>query len=115
VLDAAAKAVANRDYKGENNPNWRGGTCNERHLIMSSKAYKEWRKAVYERDGYKCVKCGEPGNGKNLQADHIKAFFTHPELRLEISNGRTLCVDCHKQTDTYGWKMFNQLRKMETV
>lgn len=103
------------DYSGDSNPNWRGGTCNERHLAMSRKDYKDWRRSVYDRDGYKCLECGIDGDGKNLQADHIKPYSTHPELRLSVENGRTLCVDCHKKTDTYGWKMFNILRKRELV
>lgn len=35
-------------------------------------------------------------------ADHIKSFKDHPELRTDLQNGRTLCVDCHRKTDTYG-------------
>lgn len=112
---AGIKRAEKHDYVGSSNPNWRGGTCEERHLAMSRKSYKEWRKAVYVRDGYKCVECGQKGTGKNLQADHIKPYSTHPSLRLELANGRTLCIDCHKETDTYGWKMFNTLRKKELV
>ena len=32
----------------------------------------------------------------------IKSFSEHPGLRLDVSNGRTLCSGCHKKTDTYG-------------
>lgn len=86
----------------EFNPNWRGGTSSERARIMATKEYKKWRQDVYERDNYTCVMCFTKGNGKNLNADHIKSFKDYPELRTNLANGRTLCVDCHKKTDTYG-------------
>lgn len=75
--------------------------------IRQSAAYKKWRLAVFKRDNYKCTNCGD-GNYKGrgttveIQADHIKPFALYPELRFDISNGRTLCVACHKATDTYG-------------
>lgn len=59
-----------------------------------------WRKAVFERDNYTCQICKV--RGKQIQADHIKPFKYFPELRWILSNGRTLCVPCHRKTDTYG-------------
>jgi len=44
---------------------------------------------------YGRLKCGQYG-GK-LNAHHIKAFRTNRDLRLEISNGITLCNSCHKK------------------
>ena len=64
--------------------------------------YREWRTQVFSRDDYTCRGCGSRGGV--LQADHIKPWSTHPELRYELTNGRTLCVSCHKQTPTYGIK-----------
>lgn len=88
--------------KGNKNPNWKGGITPIHLAIRSSQEYKEWRKAVYDRDNYTCVWCGTEGNGKNLNADHILPFAIYEDLRLEVSNGRTLCIDCHKKTATYG-------------
>jgi 5-methylcytosine-specific restriction endonuclease McrA len=65
---------------------------------------REWRKAVFERDKYTCQLCGQVGG--RLQADHIKPYKEFPELRLELSNGRTLCVPCHKKTPSYGWSKY---------
>lgn len=58
-----------------------------------STEYKEWRKAVYERDDYTCQACGEKG-GK-LNAHHIKQFAYFPNERLNVDNGITLCEKCH--------------------
>lgn len=90
------------ELRGKNNPNWRGGSTLLSFSIRHSLEYKIWRRAVFERDNYTCIWCGKIG-GK-LNADHIKPFALFPELRFAIDNGRTLCVDCHKTTDTYGNK-----------
>lgn len=56
--------------------------------------YKQWRRSVFERDGYRCQICGKRG-GK-LNAHHIKKYAYYPELRYTVSNGITLCYECHK-------------------
>lgn len=68
--------------------------------IRQSAKYKAWRTLVFERDNYTCQSCTQ--HGEYLHADHIKPFALFPELRFEVSNGRTLCVPCHKKTGTYG-------------
>jgi len=87
--------------KKENNPNWKGGISPVNALIRMSAEYRLWREAVFTRDNWTCIWCGVRG-GK-LNADHIKPFAHYPELRFAIDNGRTLCIDCHKKTDTYGF------------
>lgn len=86
--------------KGELNTNWKGGITRTSVAIRNSTEYKLWRKSVFERDDYTCVWCGNNESG-NLNADHIKSFAQYPELRFAIDNGRTLCIPCHKTTDSY--------------
>jgi|SRR3989304_4494573 len=90
---------------GDKSPSWKGGITPINKKIRNSVEYKLWRTAVFERDGYTCIWCGRKKEvaGK-LNADHIKPFAYYPELRFAIDNGRTLCVGCHKTTDTYLWK-----------
>lgn len=87
---------------GEASHLWQGGKTSAAMKIRGSAEYGAWRRAVFERDDYTCVHCGQRG-GK-LSADHIKPFSTHPELRLSVPNGRTLCIPCHLKTDTWGTK-----------
>lgn len=89
---------------GENHYNWKGGITPINEKIRKSMDYKAWRKAVYERDNYLCVNGGKE-HGSELHADHIKPFSLFPELRFEVSNGRTLCKECHKKTPTYGYNV----------
>lgn len=86
--------------RGDKHPYWKGGVTNVNNNFRKSTLYKKWRQLVFERDNYICQICFKKGG--NLNADHIKPFALFPELRLELSNGRTLCVQCHKLTDTYG-------------
>lgn len=101
-LSAEVKKALSEARKGEKNPGWKGGITTENDKIRKSLEYRLWREAVFKRDNYTCVWCGQKGG--RLNADHIKSFAVHPELRLEIDNGRTLCLPCHKKTSTYGRK-----------
>ena len=104
---------------GENNPMWKGGKTKLGFLIRNCPEYKIWRKAVFERDNYTCVECGRRrrvGDRVVIEADHIYPFHkllddffiknTQQAIECEklwdVSNGRTLCRECHKNTDTYG-------------
>ena len=103
-MTSPLKGRHNVKMSGENHPLWKGGITPVNQAIRQSLEYKLWRKEVFERDKYTCTWCGiRSGKGKavTLHADHIRQFAYYPESRFEISNGRTLCINCHKKTDTY--------------
>lgn len=70
-----------------------------KNRIRKTPEYKEWRRAVFTRDRYTCQECGaisEKGKQVHLEAHHIKSFAKYPKLRFSVSNGLTLCRDCHR-------------------
>lgn len=103
----ASKRGKPSSYKGEKHWNWKGGIYPTNLAIRKSLEYRIWRRAVFERDSYTCIFCGD-SRGGNLVADHIKPFALFPELRFAIDNGRTLCKDCDK---ILGWKGSHVIRK----
>ena len=78
---------------GKDHPRWKGGITPINTQIRRTMKYKLWHSNVLKRDNFICQLCGVKG-GK-LQVDHIKSFSQYPELRFDLSNGRTLCVSCH--------------------
>jgi len=81
---------------------WRGGVTNKNKKIRRSLEYKLWREAVFKRDNWTCQSCRK--TYCELHPHHIKSFSKYPEFRFIVDNGITLCVTCHKLTDTYGVK-----------
>jgi len=97
---------------------WKGGVSKISNLIRGCFQTRQWRSDVFTRDNYTCQKCGiKSGCGYTIyfEAHHIKS---HSEILKEnhiktiedaincqelwnINNGITLCLKCHKETDTY--------------
>lgn len=94
--------LANVGNSGESHWAWKGGISTENVRFRQSSEYKAWRDAVFVRDHFTCVDCGKVGG--ELNADHVKPFSTHPDLRLDVSNGQTRCEPCHKQRTAAQWK-----------
>lgn len=80
--------------QGENSHRWKGGKRSEAQALRETLEYKRWRESVFKRDNYTCQKCLECKSGR-LQAHHIYPFSLYEELRHELDNGITLCIDCH--------------------
>ena len=106
--------------RGVNNHRWKGGITSLCKKIRGCLEYKQWRNSIFGRDNYTCIECGaKSGNGKAiiLNADHCPKAFSEiiqeykiktikqaikcPKL-WDINNGRTLCVDCHRETYNFG-------------
>src|SRR3990167_1485769 len=87
-------------FSGINGPGWIDGNWAENIKIRWNKKSREWADKVKKRDG-KCVICKSL---KQLEADHIKSWRDYPLLRYRLSNGRTLCRECHFITFNWGRK-----------
>lgn len=59
-----------------------------------SHQYHNWRKAIKERDKYRCVLCDD---NHQLEVHHIKRWIDDEKERFNEKNGVTLCGECHKK------------------
>ena len=88
---------------------WEGFKESINALVRKCVPYLKWRKAVFTRDDYTCVLCGD-NRGGNLEADHYPKLFSlimkEKQIKTledalnckelwDVSNGRTLCETCH--------------------
>ncbi len=94
--------------------NWKGGKTRLTQIIRSSFNYRQWCSDIFQRDNYHCTNCGKKSNG-DIEVHHInplaKIILERNIKNIEeainceelwnINNGLTLCVKCHKKTDTY--------------
>lgn len=81
---------------GSLNPRFVDGSSPERQRLYAQSKGREFVKAVYGRDGFKCRRCGAPkGKPKSLHAHHIKPWAGNPDLRFDVGNAVTLCRPCH--------------------
>lgn len=93
-----------RGSKGPNSGggNWMKGTGNINY--KHGNGYKDgrnwglvkiWRRRVFERDQYTCVRCGF-NKGKIIQAHHLKSWCNYLKDRYIVNNGITVCIKCHR-------------------
>jgi hypothetical protein len=62
--------------------------------------YRSWRNEVFRRDNFRCQACFRK---ENLQAHHIEAWAKNKALRYDVSNGVTLCRECHLKAHGGCW------------
>lgn len=84
--------------RSENHWNWQGGKSQDRRDTLNTEN-NTWRKRVFKRDKYTCKLCGLTSyDGIRLNAHHIRPYKDYNHLRLDVSNGITLCHECHLKT-----------------
>lgn len=88
----------NHKHKGKNHPNYNPELTDKERLDKRDVIENiNWRKSVYERDNYTCLKCKAKGNEVKLNAHHINNYSSDEGNRFNIDNGITLCINCHKK------------------
>ena len=97
------------EITGEKHPNWAGGVGTINEQIRKSLEYKLVREACYKRDNHTCQECQIRGGELNMH--HIKPFALFPELYLALDNVVTLCISCHRKTDTWGYSFISKIKK----
>ena len=119
------KIIKRPNNLGKKNHFWKGGKTKLSQQIRNSAEYSFWRKQIFERDNYTCQQCGrrtKKGDKVIIEADHIYPFskilddydITSIEEAIsceklwDIENGRTLCRDCHKNTETWGINQYTK-------
>ena len=64
-----------------------------RHATLHAARWRTVRRAVFERDGWRCTSCGRAGR---LEADHVTPLQREPGQDPFDPNGlQTLCRACH--------------------
>lgn len=85
-------------HLGENNGKWNSNLTdeerNENKLRRESKELRNWRINIYKKDNFTCQICFSKEK-KFLNAHHLYSFTEYKDLRFDLSNGVTLCKECH--------------------
>lgn len=76
-----------------------------------SALWKELRKEVFKRDGYRCIHCGRLLNEKELQVHHLFYLEGKKVWEYPMDTLITLCKSCHAQEHgkikpSSGWEYF---------
>lgn len=84
----------NQYKSGKNHPRYNASLTDE-DRIRKHKLLKclNWSKSIFKRDNYICQTCNQLGG--HLNAHHIDGWDWCKERRFDLTNGITLCKNCH--------------------
>lgn len=93
-------------FTGENNPNWNPDLTDEereKRRCIDGDNHKKWSAEVLRKDNYTC-QCCHKRHG-DLNAHHLDGYHWCKERRYDVTNGVTLCYNCHREFHKrYGYK-----------
>jgi len=92
LLGRSQKGKSHPERSGKNHHNWKGGITTQDKLDRV-RFQRQYAPMILERDKFTCRECGVFGVA--FHVDHIKSWARHPQLRFDLSNCQTLCLDCH--------------------
>ena len=65
------------------------------HTHVNARRWAAVRRAVFERDGWRCVECGKAAR---LEADHVTPLQREPgQDPYDVNGLQALCRNCHIQ------------------
>lgn len=106
---------AKENRMGENNWNYNPNLTNEERektrTQLDGENQASWRKSIFSNDDYTCDCCNSRG-GK-LNAHHLNGYSWDKENRWNISNGITLCNNCHKDFHKLYGRKNNTIQQYE--
>lgn len=101
----SSKYNADRYYRDRENNSYR--------LFYSSKAWRDKRKEILERDNHACAICSELYRITMAQdVHHILNLRENYDLRLDNDNLISLCSDHHKMVHSFGADNKEKLLKL---
>ena len=63
------------------------------HSSITRHRWNAVRRAVFERDGFRCVQCGK---ASRLECDHVTPLERNPDQNpYDMDGCQALCRDCH--------------------
>ena len=63
----------------------------DHHIRLNTRRWAAVRRAVFQRDGWRCVECGKAGR---LECDHVVPLERNGDP-FDMANLQTLCRSCH--------------------